>query len=206
MNALRERLFDETSVPAEVLDYPGMTTRTEKAILYNLARHYYRGEGQIVDVGIFLGASTNAFAAGLRSNPDALSKVIPATKPIRSFDIAIWVKAFDRHLKQDVVAKALGPDMNLKEGDSFLPLLNRLLAQHLDLIDFRIGDIVQTAKVDGPVEIAFYDCLKNRSRDWAAFCAYAKLHPRPHHRHSAGLFLLVGLRQQDPSGISRRPF
>jgi hypothetical protein len=172
MNALRDRLFDETSVPAEVLDYPGMTSRTEKAILYNLARHYYLGEGQIVDVGIFLGASTNAFAAGLRSNPEALSKVIPGAKPIRSFDIAIWVKAFDRHLKQDVVAKAVGPDMTLKEGDSFLPLLNRLLAQHLDLIDFRIGDIVQTARADGPVEIAFYDCLKNQSRDWAAFCAF----------------------------------
>jgi hypothetical protein len=172
MRALRDRLFDETSVPAAVLQYPGMTSRTEKAILYNLARHYYRGEGHIVDVGIFLGASTNAFAEGLRDNQDALSKIQPGTKPIRSFDIAIWLKAFNRHLKHDGVAKVLGPDVSLEEGESFAPILEKLLANHLDLIDFRIGDIVQTAKADGPVEIAFYDCLKNRSRDWAAFCAF----------------------------------
>lgn len=172
MSPLKQKLFDERSVPAGVIQYPGMTSKTEKAIFYNLARHHYRGEGQIVDVGVFLGASTNAFASGLRQNPKALGKIPPGTKPIRSFDTAIWVKAFDRYLKHDILAKVVGPEASLKEGDSFFPVLNKLLAEHLDLIDFRIGDIVETARAEGPIEIAFYDCLKNRKRDWAAFCGF----------------------------------
>ena len=41
------------------------------------------------------------------------------------------------------------------------------------MIDFRIGDIVNLAATDRPVEIAFYDCLKTHEREVAAFMAFA---------------------------------
>jgi hypothetical protein len=157
----------EQPAPPEVVNHPGMTSQEEKTALYNLAKHYYRGKGSIVDVGIFLGASTNAFATGLRENTDTVG----AAKPVQSYDTAIWVKAFERHYRRPATAAAVG---EIKPGDSFLPALKRLLAPHLDLIEFHIGDIVQTAQPSPrPIEIAFYDCLKNKKRDRAVFSAFA---------------------------------
>src|SRR5690606_38881587 len=61
--------YDVHAAPAAVVDHPGMTSRREKSMLYWLARNHYAGDGLIVDAGLFLGASTNAFAAGLKDGP-----------------------------------------------------------------------------------------------------------------------------------------
>jgi hypothetical protein len=162
--------YDPSEAPTTVLDYPSMTSRNEKALLYWLARHAYKGIGVIVDAGVFLGGSTNAFATGLKDNPTALARVVG--KPIHSYDIAIWVSGMDRYLERPAVKRALR-GMQVKKNRSFLPVLRKLLGAHLDLIDFRIGDIAKIATGDAPIEIAFYDCLKTNERDLAAFRAFA---------------------------------
>jgi len=58
--------YDLDGVPSEVIGYPGMTTPREKAMLFWLAKNVFEGKGLIVAAGLFLGASTNAFAAGAR--------------------------------------------------------------------------------------------------------------------------------------------
>ena len=58
--------YDPSEAPKAVLDYPSMASRNEKSLLYWLARHVYTGFGVIVDAGVFLGGSTNAFATGLK--------------------------------------------------------------------------------------------------------------------------------------------
>lgn len=148
-----------------------MMTAREKGMLYWLARNIYAGEGVIVDAGLFLGASTNAFAKGIRENDNTGGKARDF-KAINSYDTAIWVQSMNRHVKAQAVRRALG-GRSLRKGQSFLPILRKLLAPHLDLIDFRIGDIVETATADRPIEIAFFDCLKTAERDAAAFKAFA---------------------------------
>src|SRR5690606_4709143 len=125
------------------------------------ARHAYSGFGVIVDAGVFLGGSTNAFATGLKDNPVAMAKAV--AKPIHSYDIAIWVSGMDKYLKRPAVKRAL-KGMRVRKSLSFYPVLKKLLREHLDLVDFRIGDIAITARGDAPIEIAFYDCLKTNER------------------------------------------
>lgn len=163
--------YDEREAPDSVLDYPSMTTKNEKSLLYWLAKHVFRGDGIIVDAGIFLGGSTNAFAQGIKDNTEALRKV-GDVKPIHSYDMAVWVRSMDRYLDRPHTRRAL-KDRRIVRGENFTPVLKQLLHSHLDLIDFRIGDIVQLARTTVPVEIAFYDCLKTKERDYAVFAAFA---------------------------------
>ena len=160
-------------VPPKATVFPSMTSQGEKELLYRLGRQHYQGEGAIIDAGLFLGASTNAFGHGIRDNVAVYEAVTKrGFKPIHAFEIAIWVAAgFDRYLEIPAVKEAMAGEV-YQDGESYLPMLKRLLAPHAELIDFKIGDIVKTAAVDIPVEIAFYDCLKNYERDWAAFKAF----------------------------------
>jgi hypothetical protein len=162
-------------VPEKAIEYPSMTTMHEKQLLYRLARNFYEGKGLIIDAGLFLGASTNAMGWGIRDNADLLHKVRDlGVKPIQSYDIALWhTGGFNKYLDRPLVRQALGGH-TFENGDNYDFLLRKLLAEHSELVEFHFGDIVKKAHVpDGKmIEIAFYDCLKNYERDWAAFKAF----------------------------------
>jgi hypothetical protein len=112
-----------------------------------------------------LGASTEALSRGLKAGV----KVTP--KCIHAYDLAIWNRdGFDKYLSDPKVKAKLG-SARYEHGQSYWPLLQKLLEEHQDLVDFRIGDIVKKIHSDQPVEIAFYDLLKNYERDWAVFQA-----------------------------------
>jgi hypothetical protein len=153
-------------VPADVREWPSMMVPGEKELLHVLARDYFRGEGVIVDAGVFLGASTHAFAVGVKANPRI--KDNRGAKPINSYEIAIWVEDFARYLTYPGVAEKTA-GMTFAADQSYLPQLKNILADDLDVVDLRIGDVVVEARADRPVEIAFYDCLKNYERDWTGF-------------------------------------
>jgi len=154
--------------PRSVLDWPSMMTTSELALLFGLAARHFRGDGIIVDAGIFLGASTNALFSGLLQNPLSL----PDGKLIHSYDIALWVPSMDRYLSRARQAQIL-LDETIDPGQSFEPALRKALSGCSGRVDLRIGDIVTLAHTDRPVEIAFYDCLKDARRDLAAFNAFA---------------------------------
>jgi hypothetical protein len=154
--------------PPGVIAYPSLITDPEKALLYRLARDYFRGEGSIVDAGIFLGASTHAFATGLRANSAAMQRIPAGRKPITSYELGLFVESMRKYIGRDAFRAKLG-DWNPANGESFEPILRQLLADHADLVDLRIGDLAKLASADGPVEIAFYDCLKSAQLDGIVF-------------------------------------
>src|SRR5579862_6651289 len=47
---------------------PGPFSRFERALSYYLAKQRFTGRGHFIELGSFLGASTQAFAAGLMDN------------------------------------------------------------------------------------------------------------------------------------------
>jgi hypothetical protein len=163
--------FDPATCPDAVRAFPSMMHKDEKTLLYALARHHYRGFGAIVDTGLFLGASTHAFCTGIKDGHFYELLLKTGQKPVQAYDIALWDSGgFDKYLEIEEVRAHVG-DTRYANGESYLPLLRHLLREHLELIDFRIGDIVKEIRADKPVEIAFFDCLKNYERDWAAFKA-----------------------------------
>ena len=161
--------FGTKGVPSSVLDFPSMTTMEEKALLYWCAKEFYTGSGVIIDAGVFLGGSTNALACGLNDNT---ARKTSFSQPIQSYDIAVWVASMDRYLENEHVATAF-EGQKPSPGVSFETVLRRLLESQKTLIRFHIGNIVETAHSDVPVEIAFYDCLKTNERDIAVFQAFA---------------------------------
>jgi hypothetical protein len=163
-------------VPKQAVDYPSMTTLLEKKTLYRLAQRFYTGEGIIVDAGLFLGASTNAFGYGIKNNLEAMAKLKKNRfRPIHSYEFARWnSNGFDKYLENPLVINALD-GLTFRDGEDYSQLLYKLLSVHSDLVEFHIGDLIEKAHVPQgkSVEIAFYDCLKNYERDWAAFKSFA---------------------------------
>lgn len=169
-------ISDPQSVPANVLDHPSMMSDGEKISLYHLAKDHFRGEGIIVDAGIFLGASTIAFASGIKDNT-ALGQL--AHKPVHSFDIAIWVRSMQQKLHKPGYSEMF-EGTPPEPGESFEPALRRIIGGHEDVVELFIGDIVKLARAEQRVEIAFYDCNKTYERDLACFQGFAP-HYMPGH-------------------------
>lgn len=152
-------------VPAHVVHHPSMMTVAEKCALYNLTVEHFSGAGFILDAGLFFGASTIAFTHAIRADEHTLQRV-RGRKPVQSYDLAIWTEAFERTLSNPDVREALKDTGTPVTGSSYDHILRRLIATESELVELRIGDICETLELpDHPLEIAFYDCLKQKALD-----------------------------------------
>ncbi len=142
--------------PPSLLTTPSMMSDNERHLLYNLARRYYRGAGRIVDAGIFLGGSTHCFAAGLRENERLQAAQERWGKPILSLERAVVTQTMPSFFARHGLGRRYQP------GDSFADLLVETVRRHLDLVELRIGDIIEVGDMDGRIEILFLDVLKNQ--------------------------------------------
>jgi len=143
------------AIVPEANGVPSMMSGVEKRVLFNLARKHYTGQGIIVDAGIFLGASTVCFGEGIRRNLLVDQIRERWAKPVVSFERGIintgMPAFFERHKVHDMGAV----------GESFAATLEANIAAVADLVDLRIGDILETAAdVTSPIEILFLDVLK----------------------------------------------
>src|SRR5271169_2266727 len=127
----------------------GMLGLEERKLLYQLARHIYTGEGAVVELGAFCGASTSCLAAGLRDNPRA------TVRHIHSYDRFI---ANEPYLV-DFIRTQFGEAIEI--GQSFAPIFRRSTAEFGDFIEVHAGDLLdQTWPSDEPIEILFVDVAK----------------------------------------------
>jgi Methyltransferase domain len=128
---------------------PGMLGLEERKLLYQLARYIYTGEGAVVELGAFCGASTSCLAAGLRDNPRA------AGSRVHSYDRFIA----DEQYLIDFVRTQFGETLEM--GQSFDAIFRRATAQFADLIQVHEGDLLeQTWPSETPIEILFVDVAK----------------------------------------------
>ena len=163
--------FKNTPIPNNILNHPGMISNEEKTFLYNLAKNYYLGKGTIIDAGTFLGAGTIALAAGVKENKKFKEIKVPLTNIIQSYELALWdTPAHDECNNNQILINALA-GKKYQNNENFFPLIQNLLVEHLDIIKFYIGDITLLVSSDYPIEIAFYDCLKNYEKDYTVFKA-----------------------------------
>ena len=127
----------------------GMLGLEERKLLYHLTRNIYTGEGAVVELGAFCGASTCCLAAGLRDNPRAGGHCVD------SYDSFI---ASEPYLI-DFIRKQFGEALEL--GQSFSAIFRRATAQFADLIEVHMGDLLEhTWPSAVPIEILFVDVAK----------------------------------------------
>src|ERR1700674_2822526 len=127
----------------------GLLGLEERKLLYQLASHYYTGEGAVVDLGSFCGASTCCLAAGLRDNPRA------AGRHVDSYDNFI---ASEPYLV-DFVRTQFGEGIDL--GQSFASMFRRATVEFAHLIEVHAGDLLEQNWLSAEsIEILFIDVAK----------------------------------------------
>jgi hypothetical protein len=145
---LARRPWRGVSLPPDAVGIPTMLSKTERKLLYTLAREYASGEGAIVDAGCFLGGSTAALLAGVRDRPDELG-----TPAVVSYDL-FTVEAY-------TLGKFFGGDPSLRPGDSFRPYYDANVSRFDVPHEVRAGDITELGWSGEEIDVLFLDVLKS---------------------------------------------
>jgi len=147
------RRFRESTVA------PGMLSMAERALLYELVRRTWRGDGAIVDGGSFFGSSIAAAAEGMlagRALDHVQRERFPQGKPIHGYELGFLpAPASD---KVDRRREYGGVEYFL--GDSFVPILEETAEPYRDIVSLHIGDLNEETWGGSPIEIAFIDVCK----------------------------------------------
>lgn len=136
-------------LPDEIRDLPGMTSYQERLCLYRHALTL-EADGQIVDLGCWLGSLTASLAAGVLANP----YLNPGTVRIYAYDTFEW-KSW-----MTPIATKFGVSGH-KDGDNFLALFERYVAPWRWLIVARVGDIGKQSWTGAPISFLSIDAMKD---------------------------------------------
>jgi hypothetical protein len=128
-----------------------MVTDEELHFLETYARFSYTGAGKIVDLGCWLGATTEALARGLRDNPSRNR----FAQPIDSYDQFLWQEWMTP------IAQGLGVPSAFREGDEFFNFAESALKESLPLVRLWRVDLAQEQIVREPVEFLMIDAMKS---------------------------------------------
>ena len=128
----------------------GMTTGTEQAWLENYGASAYRGVGEVVDLGCWLGSTTIPLVAGLLKNPS----FVETDRKVQAFDLFKWFDWMNE--------SAAGTELWRKyaEGDDFVAEFEKRIANHASRIDVRQGDLSAIGWDGGPIEFLLVDAMK----------------------------------------------
>jgi ubiquinone/menaquinone biosynthesis C-methylase UbiE len=159
-----KELWKRYSLEPAVTGVPGMLALEERQFLYHIARDEYRGEGEIMDVGAFLGASAYALAAGLRDNPRSIDR----QRRIHSCDFFTYGGYHTGYITGG----------SWKIGDDTLPIYRKHLEPFRDLVEPVKGDICAQRWDGRPIEILFVDFTQtSEHHDFVARTFYPHLIP-----------------------------
>jgi len=129
----------------------GMTTGTERAYFWWYGKHIYRGRGEIVDLGCWLGSTTMPLAMGLFENPHFRN----LTTNIHAYDTFLW----SGYMELTVAGTPF--EGKYKDGDSFLEAFESRIAPWKDRIKVYTGDLLQSKWNGGPIEFLLIDAMKS---------------------------------------------
>jgi SAM-dependent methyltransferase len=148
LELLLRRPWRGVALPADAVGIPTMLSKSERKLLYTLAREYATGDGAIVDAGCFLGGSTAALLAGVRDRPAETG-----TPTVVSYDLFT--------IEPYTLAKFFAAADDVHSGDSFLPHFEANVARFDVPHDVRAGDITQLGWSGEQIDVLFLDVLKS---------------------------------------------
>lgn len=131
-------------------DSQSMITANEARLLHWLTRECYDGLGEIVELGSFMGASTNALASGLAAN----RRVEDKAGRIHCFDLFQHFEGGPPWLQEVFRREDVGP------GESFINSFLRRTQPHAPLLRVHPGSIFDQIWAGYPIEILFVDAAK----------------------------------------------
>jgi hypothetical protein len=148
LRRLIRRPWRGVTLPPDALGIPTMLSKSERKLLYSLARDYATGEGSIVDAGCFLGGSTAALLVGLRDREQPWTG-----PPVQSYDLfRVEAYTFEKFFRDDPSARV---------GESFRPRFDEHVARFDVPHVVREGDITELGWSGGAIDVLFLDVLKS---------------------------------------------
>ena len=144
---LARRPWRDVALPPDAVGIPTMLSKTERKLLYGLARDHAGGEGAIVDAGCFLGGSTAALLAGMRDRTGGWDG-----PPLASYDLF--------RVEEYTLGKFFG-DGELRVGDSFRERFDANVGRFDLPHEVHEGDITALGWTGGPIDVLFLDVLKS---------------------------------------------
>ena len=130
---------------------PRMISDQERAYLQEYAKKEFIGQGDIVDLGCWMGASSVALAKGLKKNREEKAR----NRVVHAYDIFVWEAWMD----QCVVNTPLWG--KYRPGDHFFEECEKRTRPWKDRIKFHPGDLTQIGWDGGPIEFLFIDAMKS---------------------------------------------
>lgn len=125
----------------------GMTSDNELCLCETYAREAWTGEGRIVDLGCWLGATTMALARGVMDRP--------YLKLILAIDRFIW------ETWMDPVAKAIGLEKVYAPGRCFYHDTEDYLSPYSEVVELVQSDLLEYQPSLEPIEFLFVDAMKS---------------------------------------------
>lgn len=154
MTQIIERDTARSVLPSFVTTYPAMLSPEDRYMYFDAGRHW-RGDGEIVDLGIFLGGTTAALAYGAQMSDAISPRLVPT---IFAYDRLVSEHAMQKILKWYYGADAPGL------GESLLPIVRQNLAHLSGMVKILPGDILKvTWPADRPIEILGVDLCKSKT-------------------------------------------
>ena len=130
----------------------GMTSSQEQIFLQDYAENQYSGQGEIIDLGCWLGSATISIVKGLEKN----RKVALRSKRIHAYDLFIWYPYMEASVKGTSVQGKYQP------GDNFLDEFMHRIRPWNSLIEVYPGDVMKIGwKPQKPIEYLFVDAMKS---------------------------------------------
>jgi hypothetical protein len=127
-----------------------MTTDAELCFLENYARYSYTGQGRIVDLGCWLGATSLCLARGLAQNAQHRYP-----RPVEAIDRFIWEDWMDP------IAQLVGVPKRYQVGDDFIADVRAILAPFAQYVEVRRRDLARPEPYHSSVEFLFIDAMKS---------------------------------------------
>jgi hypothetical protein len=128
----------------------GMTSRTEQEYLAKYGEELYKGDGEIVDLGCWLGSTTIPLVDGLLKNP-AFSE---SGRKVFAYDLFIWFDWMN--------SSAAGTELSgtFVEGDSFVEEYLKRIGHRSEHVEVRSGDLKEIGWGGGQIEFLLVDAMK----------------------------------------------
>lgn len=154
---LMQRAFSRQMLKHQIDDFHkfpllGMTSSHEQEFMKNYAHYQYSSQGEIVDLGCWLGSSTIPLAKGLEIN----KRVGMKNKRIHAYDLFQWSSGY-----MDNSVKGTTLENQYQDGESFLGEYLRRLEPWQHLVEVYPGDLVELGWNQKPIEYLFIDAMKS---------------------------------------------
>ena len=130
---------------------PSLLSKDEKAMYYWVAKTHYKNRGQVVEIGPWLGSGTLQICRGLQETGKLWH--------LHILDRFTWTSHYESRY----------PELELKDGESFLPLLKSHLKDYGSDMTFHTGDLSHIEDVfplTEKIEILYVDAPKSWKMLW----------------------------------------